>query len=68
MAVSLPKSHYHTLVSFVVVGLSNVYHSTYVWPTALKLGCVTNFDMLFHMMGLTCLFDEIQFMLMSIRH
>ena len=26
---------------------SNIYHFACVWPTALKLGCLTNFDMLF---------------------
>ena len=41
-------------------GFSNVYHSVCVWPTALKLGCVTNFDVLF--------LDEIQFMLISTCH
>ena len=36
-------------------GFSNVCHSACVWPTALKLGCVTNFDMLFRKMGIVCL-------------
>ena len=44
---------------------SNDYHSTCVWPTALKLGCFTNFDMLFLVMGFISLVDEIQFMLIS---
>ena len=39
-----------------------------VWPTALKLGCVTNLDTLFLMMGFIYLIDEIQFMLISSRH
>ena len=39
-----------------------------VWPTALKPGCVTNFDMLFLVMGFISLLDEIQFMLISSRH
>ena len=39
-----------------------------VWPTALKLGCVTNFDMLFLVMGFISLVNEIQFMLISSRH
>ena len=30
-----------------------------VWPTALKLGCVTNFDMLFLVMGFISLVDAI---------
>ena len=37
-------------------------------PTTLKLGCVTNFDMLFLVMGFISLVDEIQFMLISSRH
>ena len=43
---------------------SDVYHSACAWPTALKLGCVTNL----HMMGFISLIDEIQFMLISSRH
>ena len=39
-----------------------------VWPTALKLGCVTNFDMLILVMGFISLADEIQFMLISSRY
>ena len=42
MAVS-PSSH--TLSS--IFGFTNVYHFACVWPKALKLGCITNFDMLF---------------------
>ena len=49
-------------------GFSNVYHSMCVWPTALKLGCITNFDMLFLVMGFISLVDEIQFMLISSHH
>ena len=45
-----------------------VYHFTCVWPTALKLGCVTNLDMLFVVTGNVSLVDEIQFMLISSRH
>ena len=47
---------------------SNVCHSVCVWPTALKLSCINNFDMLFLVMGFTSLVDEIQFMLISSRH
>ena len=47
---------------------SNVYHSACVWPTALKLSCVTNFDMFFLMMWFISLVDEIQFMLISSFH
>ena len=32
-------------------GFSNVCHSAAFWPTALKLGCITNFDMLSLVMG-----------------
>ena len=47
----------------------NVYHnSACVWLTALKLGCITNFDMHFVVMGFLSLIDEIQFMLISIHH
>ena len=46
---------------------SFVCHSMCVWPTALKLGCVTNFDMLFLVMGFISLVDEIQFMLIGSR-
>ena len=49
-------------------GFSNVYHFTCVWPTALKLGCITNFDMLFLVMGLISLDENIQCMLTSSRH
>ena len=49
-------------------GFSNVCHSAAFWPTALKLGCVTNFDMLFLVMGLISLVNEIQFMLISSHH
>ena len=38
------------------------------WPTALKLGWITNFDMLFLVMEFISLVDEIQFMLISSRH
>ena len=36
--------------------------------TALKLGCITNLDMLFLVMGIISMVDEIQFMLISSRH
>ena len=38
---------------------SNVCHSVYVWPTALQLGCITNFDMLFLVMRIISLIEEI---------
>ena len=49
-------------------GFSNDYHSACVWPTALKLGCVTSFDMLFPVMGLISVVNKIQFMLISSQH
>ena len=51
----------------LIFGFSNVCHSACGWPTALKLGCITNFDALFLVMGVICLVDEIQFMLISSR-
>ena len=57
-----------TDICLLFSGFSNVYHSACVWPTALKLGCLTNFDMLFLMMGFISLGDEIQFMLISSCH
>ena len=45
-----------------------VYHFACVWPTALKLGCIINFDMLFLVKGFISLVDEIPFMLISSRH
>ena len=46
----------------------NVCRPTYVWPTFLQLGCITNFNMLFLVMGFFSLVDEITFMLISSRH
>ena len=41
-----------TYICLLFSGFSNVYHFACVWPTALKLGCITNFDMLrFLVMG-----------------
>ena len=40
----------------------------FVWPTALKLGCLTNFDMPFFVMEFIYLVDEIQFLLISSRN
>ena len=57
----------HTFVSYFWV-FTNVYHSACVWPTALKLGCITNFDMLFLVTGFNSLVNGIQFMLISSRH
>ena len=59
---------FYAYICFLFVLFLNVYHSACVWPTALKLGCITNFDMLFLVMGFISLVDEIQFMLISSRH
>ena len=50
---------------FIFFLSSNVCHSVCVWPTALKLSCITNFDMLLLMIGFISLVDEIQFMVSS---
>ena len=51
MAVSPPKPYCLTFVSyFGIFQMSSI--SMCVWPTALKLGCGTNFYMLFLVMGL----------------
>ena len=60
-----PMPDCHTCLLFS--GFSNVYIPR-VWLTALKLGCITNFDMLFLVMGFVSLVDEMQFMLISNRH
>ena len=64
MVVSLPCQAAIPLSYF---GFSDVYHFAYVWPTALNLA-VTNFDMLFLVMGVHSLVNEIQFMLISSLH
>ena len=52
----------HTFVSYIFSDFSNVYYSAYISPTALKLGRIINFDMLFLVMKLISLVDEKQFM------
>ena len=52
-------------ICLLFLGFSNVYHSTCIWPTALKLGCVANTNTLFLIISLV---DEIQLMLISSRH
>ena len=47
---------------------SNVYHFACVWPTALKLGCITKFDTFFLVMGFSSLVDEVQFIIISSLH
>ena len=58
---SLPIPAWLLYICLLFLGFSNVYHFTCVWSTALKLGCITNFDTLFLLMGLISLVDEIQF-------
>ena len=48
----------------VIFGFSNGYHFACVLHTSLKLGCITNFDILFIVMGFNSLI-EIQFMVIS---
>ena len=67
MAVNSPKPPCHTFVSYFRF-FFNVCHSACVWPTALKFGSITNFDMLFLVMGFISLVDKIQFMLANSRH
>ena len=52
----------------LIFGFSNVYHFACVWPTALKIGCISNFDVLFLVMEFISLSDKTQFMLISSRH
>ena len=40
------------------MGVSIVFYSTGFWPTALKLGFITNFHMLFRMVGCFFGFSE----------
>ena len=56
----------HTFVSyFLVFQMSAILR---VCHSALKLGCITNFDMLFLMKGFISLVNEIQFMQISSHH
>ena len=66
MVVRLPILFVYKFSFFIIIIF--VYYFAYVWPTALKLGCVTNFDMLSLVMGFISLVDEIQFMLISSHH
>ena len=55
-------------LSLIFSSFSNVCHCMCVWPTALKLDCITIFGMLFLVMRFTSLVDKIQFMLIISRH
>ena len=66
MVVGPPKPDPYICLLFFV--FSNVYHFTCTWPRALKLGCITNVNMLFLTMGFICLFYENKFMLISGGH
>ena len=37
-----------------------LFSFAHLWPTALKLGCITNLDMLFLMLGFISLVDEMK--------
>ena len=62
----------HTFVSYFNLLIYFFQMSTIprdsVWPAALKLGCVNNFDILSLVIGFISLVDEIQFMRISSRH
>ena len=60
---SCNQNHPMHICLLLISGFSNVYHSACVWRTALKLGCLTNLDTLFLVMGFISLIDEIPFML-----
>ena len=72
MSVRLEWTDCHTFVSyfifyfFVFLG-GQISTISCVWPSALKLGCITNVDTLFLVMGFISLV-EIQFMLISSFH
>ena len=51
---------YHTFVFYFRV--FQKFAISRVWSTALKRGCIANFDMLFLVMGFISLVDDIQFM------
>ena len=59
---------YHTSVSYFGVFQMSTIPRVFGLCAALKPGCVTNLDMLFLVMGLISLVDEIQFMLISSHH
>ena len=48
-----------------IFGFQIFAHSAFFWPTALKLGCITNFDRLFFIMGFISLDEEIKLMLIG---
>ena len=70
MTVSLPmhETDYHIFVSYFRVFQMSTIPRVHVLPTALKFGRITNFDMLFLVMGLILFIYEIQFMLISSPH
>ena len=49
-SVASENQHLLSYMYLLFLGISNVCHSTFVWPTFMKLGCITNFDMLFLVM------------------
>ena len=55
-------------ICLLFLNFLNLSHSSCVWPTALKLGCAINFEMLLLVMEFICMVDEITFMLMISCH
>ena len=55
----------HTFVSYFQ-GFNCVCHSACFWRTLLKLGRITNFDMLFLVMGFISLDDEINLLYLAV--
>ena len=56
-----------TSLSNVRVFRMSVLFRVFAGPTALKLGCITNFDLLFLVIGFTSSVDKIKFILISSR-
>ena len=50
---------------FLIFGLFKMSAIPRFWPTTLKLGCATNLDLPFLVMGFRSMVDEIEFLLIS---
>ena len=59
MVDSLPMPACHTFVSYFGVFQMSTISRVFAYSTALKLGCITNFDTLFLVMGFISLVNEI---------
>ena len=68
MAVRLRWTDCLPYICLLFSSFSIVSYSVCVWPTALYLSRITNFDILFLVMGFICFVGEIQFMLISSHH